>query len=76
MNLPESYGSSYYKVRMSSLTPSSFSYHEPKKLVEKCLDVYEQMVEESLLARHSKVSTMREVLILAIQLCMYTKRIV
>ena len=74
--LPESYGSSYFEVRMSSSTPSNFGYHKLKKLVEKCLDVYELMVEESLLACHSKVFAMREVLILATQLCMYTKRMV
>ena len=56
--------------------PLSFSYHKLKKLVEKCLDFYKLMVEESSLAWHSKASTMREEVILAIWLRMYIKRMV
>ena len=50
INLPEIHGSSYFEIKMSFLTPSSFGYHEPKKLAEKRLDFYKLMVEESLLA--------------------------
>ena len=76
MNLPESHGSSYFKVRMSSSMPSSFGYHKPRKLAEKHLDVYKLMVDESSLARQSKASVMREVLIWATRLYTYIKKIV
>ena len=61
---------------MSSLTPLSFGYHEPKKLVKKRLDVYTLMVEESSLAQHLKASVMRQVLILAMRLRIYMKKTV
>ena len=76
MNSPENNGFSYFKVKISSSTLLSFSYYESKKLMEKRLDIYKLIEEENSLAWHSKASTMREVLILAVRLCMYMKKTV
>lgn len=65
MHLPENHESFYFKVKMSFLTPSNSGYHEPKKPVEKSLNAYKLMKEESLLVRHSKASATREISILA-----------
>ena len=76
MNLLESYKSSYFIVKMSSLTPSRFGYYKSKKLAEKCLNIYKLMMKESSLAWHLKAFTMREISILATWLCMYIERMV
>lgn len=41
---------------MSSSTPSSFGYHEPKKQVEKSLDIYKLIKEKNSLTYNSKAS--------------------
>lgn len=76
MNSLESHGSSYFEVRMSFLISSNFGYYESKTQMEKRLDIYELMVEESLLAWHSKAFIMREISILAIWPHINTKRTV
>ena len=72
----KSHGFSYIKVRMNSLMSSSFGYHKPKKLMEKHLDVYKLMEEESSLARHLKASVIKEVSISATRLFIHVKKMI
>lgn len=76
INSLKNHGFSYFEIRISFLAPLNSVYYKPKKSTEKNLDIYQLIKEKNLLAWHSKASAIREVIILAIQFCMYIKKMI